>query len=306
MDIICFGEALIDFKEEGHLNFKGYEGGSPMNVAIAASRLGAEVGFINQFSTDMFGQTLKAYLAKNKVDTSFSTESDAPSSLAFVSEQDGDAHFSFMNNGAADTLYNPQPRPTLPDSVKLMQFGSISLLNEPTASAITDVIAAHQQGRTVVHDPNVRPALIHDKNEYKKKLKGWLELSNVVKVSTQDLDWLYPDTASEEIAKSWLELGAEAVIVTNGGEGATLYRKGKDPLFVASKKVEVIDTVGAGDTFTGGLMVKLLELDKVTQDLSDSEWQDALKFAAYAAALNCTRAGANPPNRKELEAFLQD
>lgn len=304
-NIICFGEALIDFKDEGHLTFQGYEGGSPYNVAIAAARLGGEVGFASQLSTDMFGQALKTYLIKNKVDTTLVQESDAPTTLAFVSEQDGDAHFSFISNGAADTLYNPQPRPKLPASVKFIQFGSKSLLDEPTSSSITDILAMHQDKAVIVFDPNCRPALINDKSEYENKLKKWLELSTIVKVSTQDLEWLYPTQTHERVAKDWLDLGPFAVIVTNGSEGVTLYRKDATPVFADSKAVEVIDTVGAGDTFTGGLMVRLLELTKPLSELSDAEWQETLAFATHAAAMNCTRAGANPPTRSELDVFMK-
>ncbi len=176
MNIVCFGEALIDFKDEGHLQFKGYEGGSPLNIAIAASRLGGNVGFGTQTSTDMFGQTLKRYLIKNNVDVSLVEESDAPTTLAFVSEIDGDAHFSFISNGAADTLYDPQPRPKLPNSVKFIQFGSNSLLNEPTSSSITDIMALHKGKAIIVFDPNCRPALIENKRDYERSLRKWLEL----------------------------------------------------------------------------------------------------------------------------------
>jgi fructokinase len=306
VNIICFGEALIDFKAEGHLQFKGYEGGSPMNVAIAASRLGTKVGFATQISTDMFGQALKAYLKQNEVDISLLEESDAPTTLAFVSEKDGDAHFSFISNGAADTLYNPQPRPILPTSIKFVQFGSKSLLDEPTSSSITDIVAMHQDKAVIVFDPNCRPALIHDKRHYEKSLKKWLELSTIVKVSTQDLEWLYPSKSSESIANDWLKLGPKAVIVTNGGEGVHLYRKNQKPIFAASKNVKVVDTVGAGDTFTGGIMVSLLELNKALEMLSPDDWKNTLSFAAHAAAFNCTKAGANPPTRKELEAFMKE
>lgn len=306
MNIVCFGEALIDFKDEGHLQFKGYEGGSPMNVAIAAARLGPSVGFGTQISTDMFGIALRDYLKKNKVDMSLVESSDAPTTLAFVSEKDGDAHFSFISNGAADTLYNPQPRPQLPESVKFVQFGSKSLLDEPTSSSITDIVAMHQDKAVIVFDPNCRPALVSSKSEYEASLKQWLELSTIVKVSTQDLEWLYPEKDSATVANDWLEFGPFAVIVTNGGEGATLYRKGKTPVFSQSKAVTVVDTVGAGDTFTGGLMTNLLELNKSLDLISDNEWQQALSFAAHAAAFNCTRAGASPPTRQELEAFMKE
>jgi fructokinase len=309
MNIISLGEALIDFKAKGHLLFQGYEGGSPMNVAIASARLGGDVGFGGQVSSDLFGQALRDYLKKNNVDTSYLLEHPAPSSFAFVAEMDGQAHFTFVSNGAANTLYNPQPRPAFPDSLRFLQFGSISLLAEPTASSIVDIVKNHRDKVTIVLDPNVRPALTPDKAVYTKSLEQWIELAHILKVSSQDLDWLYPNEPYENAAKKYLELGAQIVLITDGDKGVTLYRNGvgavhEPPLHVAAPKVDVVDTVGAGDTFTGSLMVALLEYQDL--NLTDDDWKEVLTFATHAAAFNCTRAGANPPTQKELEEFIKE
>jgi fructokinase len=304
MRIICCGEALIDFKATGPLAFQGYVGGSPLNVAIAASRLGAEVGFISQLSSDMFGDAIRRAMDDNGIDASLVLQSDAPSTLAFVSELDGEAHFSFFASGAADTLYDPRPRPKLPASVEFLEFGSISLLAEPTAGAITDIVAAHQDRVTTVFDPNVRPALIHDREQYLTKLGGWLTLSHLVKVSTQDLRWLYPGQDPLEAAAAWLEHGPLAVIVTQGKDGASLLRPDRPVLSVPAPQVTVKDTVGAGDTFTGALMAALLAREEALASLPEDGWQDVLAFAVAAAALNCTRSGAQPPTRDEVQRFL--
>jgi fructokinase len=309
MNIISLGEALIDFKAKGHLLFQGYEGGSPMNVAIASARLGGEVGFGGQVSSDLFGKTLRDYMQKNNVDTSYLLEHSAPSSFAFVAEIDGQAHFTFVSNGAANTLYDPQPRPTFPDSLRFLQFGSISLLVEPTSSSIVDIVKLHRDRVTVVLDPNIRPALTLDKAAYLKSLESWISLVHILKISSQDLDWLYPNESYDAAAKRYLELGAGLVLVTDGDKGVTLYRtlrqaQGSSPLHVAAPKVTVVDTVGAGDTFTGSLMVALLEYQNL--NLSDDDWKKVLTFATHAAAFNCTRAGANPPNQKELQDFMKN
>ncbi len=302
MNIMCLGDALIDFKEVGPLTFKGFVGGSPLNVAVAGSRLGERVGFASQVSDDQFGRAIRAHLNENGVDTSFLLESDAPSTLAFVGEVEGEAVFDFIANRSADVLYDPQPRQTFPESVKMVQFGSISLLQEPAATTLTDTVAKHSHA-TVVFDPNVRPALIPDRDAFEARLRrDWLPISDLVKVSSQDLRWLYPDTPYEEVARAWLQEGPGAVIITDGGAGGTLHRRASEPLYVPAPRVTVVDTVGAGDTFTGALMVALLEEPK----RSDDAWRDALAFAAAAAAVNCTRAGADPPTRGELEAFLEE
>ncbi|WMT57535.1 carbohydrate kinase family protein [Truepera radiovictrix] len=306
MNIVCFGEALIDFKAQGELLFQGFVGGSPLNVAVAAARLGAKAALAAGVSYDLFGEAIVAHLEANGVDTSLVERSDAPSTLAFVAESGGDVDFTFIGEGAADTRYDPQPRPTLPPEVAFLEFGSISLLREPGASAIDELIAAHRGRCAVIFDPNVRPALIPDRAAYTPKLERALSLSHLVKVSAQDLRWLYPDVPIEAAAASWLDRGPEAVIVTSGAEGVRLLRREQPTLTLATPRVEVADTVGAGDTFMGALMVRLIELGATGgfAALEAPRWRDALRFAAAAAALNCTRAGANPPTRGELEAFL--
>lgn len=303
MNIISLGEALIDFKAKGHLLFQGYEGGSPMNVAIASARLGGEVGFGGQVSSDLFGKALRDYMKKNNVNTNYLLEHPAPSSFAFVAEINGQAHFTFVSNGAANTLYNPQPRPTFPDSLRFLQFGSISLLVEPTSSTIVDLVKNHRDRATIVLDPNVRPSLTPDKATFMKSLESWISLTHLLKISSQDLDWLYPNEPYDKAAKGYLELGAPFVLITDGDKGVTLYRKDQNPLHVPAPNVTVIDTVGAGDTFTGSLMVALLEYQDL--NLSDRDWKKVLSFATHAAAFNCTRAGANPPTRQELDDFMK-
>ncbi|MEM7735891.1 MAG: carbohydrate kinase [Deinococcota bacterium] len=305
--IVCFGEALIDFKATGPLGFQGYCGGSPFNVATSAARLDAEVGFGAQISCDQFGDALVAYLQENKVDTSLVLRSDAPSTLAFVGEVNGEAVFDFMAVNAADTLYDPQPRPELAASTQFVALGSISLLQEPTASSITEICYIHRERACIFFDPNVRPALIKSRAAYLLQLQGLVGLSHITKVSTQDLEWLYPDEDPAEVALRWLHYGANAVLVTRGEGGVSLFRAGKDTLNVRAPKVDVIDTVGAGDTLSGALMVSLLPHVHAGADvlsLADDPWQTALITAVNAAAFNCTRSGAQPPNKEELEAFM--
>jgi fructokinase len=307
MKIAILGEALIDFKSTGNLAFQGFVGGSSLNVATATSRLGQATSFLTQISSDLFGSSLKAHMVFNQIDTTFVLESSAPSTLAFVEERGGQAHFTFLGNGAADTLYNPEPRPELPSSLQFMQFGSISLLTEPTSSSITEIVANHRERVTVVFDPNCRPSLTPNLAGYKTKLENWLKLAHLVKVSDQDLSWLEPDKTLEEVAKDWLSKGPKAVIITRGEHGSVLFRTGKPNLEIETPKVNVIDTVGAGDTFTAGLMVRLLEHghehSNQLETHPDETWLSVMRFAAASAAINCTRAGANPPTRDEVRLF---
>ena len=305
MEIICLGEALIDFKAVGELAFQGYPGGSPFNVAVAASRLGNRVGFASQVSTDMFGTEIMHYMRENGIETDYVLRSDAPSTLAFVSEQGGDAHFSFFADGAADRRYDPIPRPEFPSSVRYLMFGSISLLSEPAATAIAETVKGNKDRVMSIFDPNVRPALIPDRQRYLENLKAWLDLASIVKTSVQDLDWLYPGRAVDTISEEWMSHGSQAVIVTRGSEGAILFHADRSVHEVPSPRVSVADTVGAGDTFTGAFMVALAErsIDDF-REVGEKEAQELLSFSVTAAALTCSRQGADPPNRKEVDKFL--
>ena len=309
MSIAILGEALIDFKNTGPLAFQGFIGGSSLNVATAAARLGQPTAFLTQISTDIFGHALFEHIEREGINSSYVLRTDASSTLAFVEERDGQAHFSFVGKGAADTLYDPQPRPVLPGDTRFMQFGSISLLTDPTASSIVDIVGAHRDRLTVVFDPNCRPQLTPDVAEYRRKLTGWLKLAHLVKVSDQDLGWLEPGAALEDVARSWLKYGPHAVIVTRGEKGSALYREGRAPVEIPTPQVTVVDTVGAGDTYTAGLMVGLLERGHTDsaqlETHSDDAMREVMQFAAASAAINCTRAGANPPTRSEVSSFQE-
>ena len=309
MQIATIGEAVIDVKADDRLSFQGYVGGCHLNVAIAAARLGAHAGFVGQLSSDFFGDEIRAHLRANDVDDRFILTSDDPTTLAFVQERDGDAHFQFYGEGAADRRYDPEPRPSFPDTLAFLMFGSISLLHDPVRTAILDIVDRHRGRVTTVLDPNVRPRLVQDRARYVADLESWIPLAGVVKVSEQDLDWLDPETEPEAVARRWLEEGPAAVIVTRGGKSVDLFRPGRDLVRVRPPGVDVIDTVGAGDTFTGSLMATLTEMgvrgpvEGALASLDDVSWRAALERAADAAALNCTRPGADPPTREKLERF---
>jgi fructokinase len=312
MNIATIGEALIDFKERGDLSFQGYVGGCHLNVAVAAARLGAAAAFAGQVSSDFFGDEIRAHMRSNGVDDTYVLTDPAPTTLAFVSERGGDAHFQFFRENAADRRYDPQPRPRLPAELAFLMFGSISLLQEPARTSILDVVAAHRKRCATVLDPNVRPLVQPDREHYAAAVESWIPLAGLVKVSSQDLGWLYPSASAGEVASGWLERGPVAVIVTSGSAGIDLYRGGHDPLAIRPPRVDTVDTVGAGDTFTGALMATLVEagVEGSAEDglgrMGDDAWRRALSRAAAAAALNCTRAGASPPRTDELARFISD
>lgn len=312
MRIAFMGEALIDFTSQaggdGALHFEGHVGGSPLNAAIASARLGQPTGLLTQLSTDLFGERILGYLQRNGVDTRFVPRSAAPSTLAFVERTPQTNRYAFYAAGSADATWSPQPLPDLPPECAFLHFGSIAMLQPPASGAILDMVRASAGQRVVVLDPNVRPSLIGDMALYRDQVAQWAGLSDLVKLSDEDAELLAPGQPLAALAEGYLAAGARAVVVTQGAAGATLWRAGHAPLAVAAPRVQVADTIGAGDTFTAGLSVALLaqgvQRPMQLDALDDGAWHSAMRFAAAAAALNCTREGADPPALADVQALL--
>lgn len=308
MRIALAGEALIDFAGSGNMAFQGHCGGSPLNSAVACARLGQATAYLTQLSTDLFGEQLLRHMLDNGIDTRYVLRSDDPSTVAFVERGPQTNRYAFYSLGSADSRWAPQPLPQLPESCRFLHFGSISLLQDPAASRITELVAANAGKRVIVFDPNVRLSLIHDLPAYRHRVQHWMCFTDLLKLSDEDIDALLPGVSHAAAADTWLQTGPRAVVITSGGEGAVLYRQGHEPMPVAAPKIKLADTIGAGDTFTAGLSVALLNQgvsEAVHLDaLADAAWHQVLQFAATAAALNCTREGANPPTLVEVEAAL--
>jgi fructokinase len=310
MQIALAGEALIDFTGTGPLAFQGHEGGGVFNSAIACARLGRPTAFITQLSTDLFGEQLLRTLQGNGIDTRHVTRCPAPSTLAFVERSAHTNRYAFYRQATADTLWAPAQLPELPASCRVLLFGSISLLQEPAAGRITDLVEASAGRRIVVLDPNMRASLLDDPAAYHQRFVRWLRSTDLLKLSDEDAVLLAPGQSPEAAVAGWLqgEGGPGVVVLTRGAAGASLYRRGRPALSVTAPSVPVVDTIGAGDTFSAGLVVALLD-QGVTDAaqltaLDDAAWTAALHFAVTAAALNCTREGADPPTRAEVLAHL--
>jgi len=308
MRIALVGEALIDFTGSGSMAFQGHCGGSPLNSAVACVRLGQATAYLTQLSTDLFGEQLLQHMQTNGINTRFVLRSDAPSTVAFVERGPLTNRYAFYSRGSADSGWAPDPLPRLPESCRFLHFGSISLLQDPAASRIGEFIAANAGQRIVVFDPNVRLSLISDLSAYRQRVQQWLHHTDLLKLSDEDVDALAPGVPHDAAAATWLQAGPYAVVITSGGEGAVLYRRDHPAMPIAAPKVKVADTIGAGDTFTAGLSVALLNEGVIDAaelgDLPNPAWLRVLQFAATAAALNCTREGANPPTLAEVQAAL--
>lgn len=307
--IVSCGEALIDFvPQEGVDGAAGYRplpGGSPFNVAIAAARLGQPAGFLGRISRDFFGDQLVATLDVNGVDTGLVARGDEASTLAFVSLAEGqEPRYAFFNTGAADRSLVPGDVPDpLPAEIDCLHFGSFSLAVEPAATTLAGLMRRETDRRVVSLDPNVRPTLVGEHGAYVARVEALVRLATIVKVSAADLEWLYPGEVAGTIAERWRQSGPAVIAVTAGEQGAfalTATGRAESP----GASVTVVDTVGAGDSFQAGLLVRLAELGRLSRDglaaLSEAELADALAFAGRAAAITCTRPGADPPHRDEV------
>lgn len=311
--ITCMGEALIDFlpiDEAGRTTgFRIFPAGSLLNVAVACARLGQPVALATRLATDYFGRMLRAYAVAEGVDPRFLIDTDALSTLAFVAHVDGEPVFTFYGEGAADTLLTLEDLPpALFADTAILHFGSISLLRGSTPAA-TLAAAARLKGSALISlDPNLRPGLVRDEPAYRATLERAVALADVVKISAADLAWLMPGAPPAEAARALLARGPALVVVTRGGAGVLAARAAGRPLELPAFSVTVADTVGAGDSFNGGMLTRLAELDVTTRPaleaLDDGRLAEALRFAAAVAAINCSRPGADPPRRAEVAAFL--
>ena len=307
--ILCCGEALIDMVAapslDGPDGFVPHSGGAVFNTAIALGRLGARAGMLTGLSHDMFGDQLADALKASDVDTTHIIRSNRPSALAFVKLEDGQASYSFFDENSAGRMIRPEDMPALPSDVTALFFGGISLASDPSASAYAALLDRQGGPRAVMIDPNIRPLFITDAEGYRRRMAAMIRQADIVKVSDEDLNWLNPAplTQAEKIS-AMLDTGPSVVIVTQGAEGAIATLSDGTSIAVPAVKTNVVDTIGAGDTFNAGFLAKLSELGLLTPEalgtLDPDALRDAMTYGARVAAITVSRAGANPPWANEL------
>ncbi len=307
--ILCSGEALIDMIATETGDLRPCSGGAVFNTAVALGRLGRETALFTGLSTDLFGKQLRRDLTASKVGTDLAIQSDRPTTLAFVELINGQAQYKFYDENTAGRMITPAEAPRLSDAVSALFFGGISLINGPAADCYAELMAQNHKTRVVMMDPNIRPAFVTEPVPYRARLTRMLAQCDIVKLSDEDLAWLVPgpDVPSTDLTGAVAEIlamGPKIVLLTEGAKGATAYRADRTPVFAPTQPAEVVDTVGAGDTFNAGFLAALDENGLLTKDrianLGDAALAQALEFGNRAAAINVTRAGANPPWRAEL------
>jgi len=293
------GEALIDLILEG-ADRKPIVGGGPANTAKALSKLGIDTQFIDGISSDQYGQMAKKELIAAGLKLDYVKYSDKQTCLAIVSLSDsGSATYEFVIENTATFDFNsgwlPKPQTDRPS---LLHIGTLATVIEPGASALFEWAQYVAKFAPVVFDPNIRPAVISGREQYLAQVEQWVEISSSVKVSDEDIRWLYPSLEINQVVNNWLTTGPSLVVVTYGDKGLTGYRK-DEVVSVEAVQTKVIDAVGAGDT-VGAILVEAIVKEGLAS-LIGSRLESMLKRAAKAAAITVSRVGANPPTYQELE-----
>jgi fructokinase len=306
--ILCAGEALIDMLPRevagGGRGFLPVAGGAVFNTSIALGRLGVPSGLFTGLSDDLFGEVLQAALHESNVDFGLARINDRPTTLAFVTLTNGQARYAFYDENTAGRMLGEDDLPKDLPGVSALFFGGISLAVEPCASSYEALCLREAGSRAIMLDPNIRPGFIADEPKFRARMERMLGAADIVKVSDEDLDWLAGASPVEDQIAKILERGPALVCLTRGAEGVTAYRTGGDPVNAPARRAEVVDTVGAGDTFNAGVLAGLQEAGALSRDgirsVSDSALSAALTLGVEAAAVTVSRAGANPPWKSEL------
>ena len=305
--IVCCGEALIDMLPRestlGERAFAPYAGGAIFNTAIALGRLGIETGFFSGISDDMLGDILQETLKKSGVDPRFAAISSRPTTIALVKLVNGQATYAFYDEGTAGRMLEVTDLPAFGDEVNALHFGAISLIPEPCGHTYETLLLREADRRVISLDPNIRPGFIRNPAAHAARIRRMAAKADIIKFSDEDLAWFGEEGDESTLAAKWLEHGAKLVLITRGAEGATGYTA-RHTVSVPVVKVDVVDTVGAGDTFDAGILASLKMQGLLTKEkvaaIDEKAVEAALALGAKAAAVTVSRAGANPPFAHEI------
>jgi fructokinase len=321
--IVVIGEALIDLIEDKSTagRYQAVVGGANANVAIALARAGAKQQLLARISSDAFGQKIRQRLVDNKVGLDYAIAANEPTSVAIASiGSSGGASYSFYVENTADWGWTNNELPTQQTMADIgataLQFGCLTMAMPP-GNAVVEAWAKEYFEKdllTLSHDVNVRPALGFDRDSERVRVERVNSFSHLIKASDDDINWLYglePGTNVDQIAWDWIGDSAKIVFVTRGGDGASIYRNNKTKLDIASRKVKVQDSVGAGDTFCANTLAQLQQINALGSGaferlaaLTDKQLVDIAKVSSVAASMACEKTGAEPPTDSELADLL--
>ena len=300
MSIWVCGEVLIDLIPGADGVRVAHVGGGPANTAKALARLGHDVQFIDGISTDEYGVAARKELLDDEVKLDLALTSDKPTCLAIVSlDANGGASYEFKIDGTATFDFNlnwlPDPSRYKP---QVLHIGTLVTVIQPSADVLYDWAMQVAEFAPIVFDPNIRPSVMGDRDVYEAAVEKWAALSSVIKVSDDDMAWLYPGQKYKDVAQRWINDGAALVVVTRGSQGI-IGITADGSVEVDGAKITVADTVGAGDT-VGAIIVEAM-IEKGILALTGDVLKAVLHRAAVAAGITCSRKGAQPPYKHELK-----
>jgi fructokinase len=310
--LLSCGDALIDFlpvkSADGRDAVVPVVGGSCFNIAVGMARLGAPAGFVGGISTDLFGRMIADHAFASQVELRYATRSAHQTTLAFVRTVGGEPQYAFYDEATASRNWIYR-RGSIPlDEIQAIHVGSTTLADEAAAAQALAMVRDARGSVTISFDPNCRPNLVRHKARYVDRMDGFAAAADIVRMSDVDFEFLYGSGDYAGKAKSLMETGASLVVVTRGIKGAQAWHREAGAVEVQAPAVDVVDTIGAGDSFQAALLFGLHAIGRIGREAlaqtNSDELGRALSFASSCAAVTCGRAGADPPRQHDVGAEL--
>jgi len=306
--LLSCGDALIDFlpvkSVDGRDAAVPVAGGSCLNVAVGMARLGAPTGFVGGISTDLFGRMIADHALASRVELRYATRSEHQTTLAFVRTVAGEPQYAFYDEATASRNWIYR-RGSIPfDEIEAIHVGSTTLVNDEGAAQALAMIDDAGARVTISFDPNCRPALVRHKARYVDRMDAFAASADIVRMSDVDFEFLYGGNDYAGRAKSFMAAGASLVVVTRGIQGAQAWHGRAGMVEVRAPTIDVVDTIGAGDSFQAALLFALRALRRISAEAlietNPDELRRALSFASVCAAFTCGRTGADPPRASDV------
>jgi fructokinase len=310
--LLSCGDALIDFlpvkSADGRDAVVPVVGGSCLNISVGMARLGAPAGFVGGISTDLFGRMIADHACASQVDLRYVTRSDHETTLAFIRTVAGEPQYAFYDEATASRNWMYR-RGSIPfDEIEALHVGSTTLSNDRGTAQTLALVEDARESVTVSFDPNCRPNLVGDKSRYVDQMDAFAAAADIVRMSDVDFEFLYGGSDYAGRAKGLVDAGASLVVITRGIKGAQAWHKEAGAVEVRAPTVDVVDTIGAGDSFQAALLFALRAIGRIGRAslalTTSEELGRVLSFATGCAAFTCGRAGADPPRGSDVGALL--
>jgi fructokinase len=310
--LLSCGDALIDFlpvkSADGRDAIVPVVGGSCLNIAVGMARLGAPAGFVGGLSTDLFGRMIADHAAASQVDLRYATRSQHQTTLAFVRTVAGEPQYAFYDETTASRNWAYRRGSIAFDHIEAIHIGSTTLVDDNSAAQARAMVEDARGSVTISFDPNCRPNLVKQRTPYFDRMEAFASAADIVRMSDVDFEFLYGGGGYAEKANALVEAGVSLVVVTQGDRGALAWHRQAGVVQVEAPRVEVVDTIGAGDSFQAALLFALRAIGRIKAgslaQANSGELRRALSFASHCAAFTCGRAGADPPRAADVGAAL--